>query len=723
MAIRYLDYEGGNDANDGSSFANRVKTITSGLTAARIAPGDVCRIMKSPDPVSLGINATWTNKSATITLASALNVLITDCDTAWTASANVTSTADTSIFRTTTKSAKHVIAAGFTTGLASYFATGTLDLSAYQGITLWVRLGTATLAASTLSIRLCSDAAGVTTVDTLAIPAITQTGQWIPVYIDKGSALGSSIASIALYADLDPGTIDVYLDNISTVKAAGNDALTLQSLVGKNTGSEVWWALKGINGVTLTIDVAPHFTFANTSQGYSGTTESVTTYKRETIKTALVASTTTAVQAPQDNGTAGNPITYSGGWNTTDMTTQTGETWFDGQSGYGHGIDNVGKLYTTWDLLCFVRYYTGYSGGVSHNLVFGTVKIGHCGFYGLNLTGVFPFTATTLTIWGCEVYGFSGYGSQFHVTTLTALSVGNGAIAGYGLQLGNDSVDWKFDTVTLKNCKDGINGNDANFENFEFGTVVADDNIRYGWVVDFPDLRGLHVKDLTCRNNGTAGLYLSQSADGVVIDSYTSSGNTSYGIDASLPNSGWGIHRILKSSIAEATKLYFGGGGGESDRAANQGVVFHNYNGVSGDHRFYESAGWRSTQFSETSVRHTASGLAWKISAIGDEYVNVDWPVVMPIGKVLCNASALVTVKIWLRRTNTGLTGMLRCRGGQIDGVPSDVTDSIGAAADTWEEQTITFTPTVAGVVEIDVACYGGTTYSLYVDDFSVSQA
>jgi hypothetical protein len=45
----YLDYEGGNDANDGTTFANRWKTLTSGVTATRIAPGDTIRIMASPE--------------------------------------------------------------------------------------------------------------------------------------------------------------------------------------------------------------------------------------------------------------------------------------------------------------------------------------------------------------------------------------------------------------------------------------------------------------------------------------------------------------------------------------------------------------------------------------------------------------------------------------------------------------------------------------------------
>ena len=61
MANYYLDYEGGNDAGSGVSFATRWKTLSSGATAARIAPGDTIRIMGSPAVQSLGINGTWTS--------------------------------------------------------------------------------------------------------------------------------------------------------------------------------------------------------------------------------------------------------------------------------------------------------------------------------------------------------------------------------------------------------------------------------------------------------------------------------------------------------------------------------------------------------------------------------------------------------------------------------------------------------------------------------------
>ena len=58
-----------------------------------------------------------------------------------------------------------------------------------------------------------------------------------------------------------------------------------------------------------------------------------------------------------------------------------------------------------------------------------------------------------------------------------------------------------------------------------------------------------------------------------------------------------------------------------------------------------------------------------------------------------------------------------------MPGSVSDVSASMTAAADTWEQLTITFTPTAAGVVEIEAWAYGGTTYSVYVDDIDCSQA
>src|SRR5512138_3120467 len=84
MTIFYMDYENGSDAGTGADWANAWKTITSGATAARIAPGDIIRIAKSPAPYSIG-NATWNDLSKTVTLATAQTATVELCEAAWTA--------------------------------------------------------------------------------------------------------------------------------------------------------------------------------------------------------------------------------------------------------------------------------------------------------------------------------------------------------------------------------------------------------------------------------------------------------------------------------------------------------------------------------------------------------------------------------------------------------------------------------------------------------------
>ena len=150
-------------------------------------------------------------------------------------------------------------------------------------------------------------------------------------------------------------------------------------------------------------------------------------------------------------------------------------------------------------------------------------------------------------------------------------------------------------------------------------------------------------------------------------------------------------------------------------------MSFHNFNNTLDDHRTYGLNGGSGTAhmifLSESSVRHTASGLAWKLSVATETYITANFPAVFPIAKVYCQANTLKTISVWLRRTNTGLTGKLLVRGAQLAGMTlADYVAPITVAADIWEQVTVSFTPTEAGVVDVEVLLYGGTTYSLYVD-------
>ena len=137
-------------------------------------------------------------------------------------------------------------------------------------------------------------------------------------------------------------------------------------------------------------------------------------------------------------------------------------------------------------------------------------------------------------------------------------------------------------------------------------------------------------------------------------------------------------------------------------------------------HRIYNQF---YTIASATDQRKTASGISWKATPI-NAAITTQFPAWFSLAKVACNAGALVTLKVWCRRDNTGLSVGMRVRSDQLPGIgTSDLETLMTAAADTWEEITLTFTPTVAGVVEVLGVAWGGTTFAGWWDDMTISQA
>lgn len=363
----FWDPVAGNDGADGLSFANRKKTLQS---FTGVAAGETVRCIASPDATSLGQNATWTDGSNTITLTTAVTTMINSCEATGTASTNVTATTTATGRKVGTVCTQIAVASAFTTGKAWYFATGSLDLSNRQQVTFWFRqtLGTLTVA-NDYEFRLCTDTIGATGVHTIPIPAIPVLNQWFPLTVDLGTNLNAAIQSIAFYVNVDRAAVTFQVDEQSACKASASaDSLTLTSLIGKNNATDPFLAIRSINGTTVTLDSAPMYTLdvAGTEPLYSGITETVTAWKRETLKTPMQATQTAQPNyyAGTVAGTSGSPINVSGGWNTTDMSTQTGNTYLDGQNGYGYGI-SLNASQSTWSYLKFskincCRYDKGY---------------------------------------------------------------------------------------------------------------------------------------------------------------------------------------------------------------------------------------------------------------------------------------------------------------------------------------------------------------------------
>ncbi len=800
MATLFLDFENGNDANSGADFGNRFKTMTSGATAARTAPGDTIRMMMSPVPTSIGmatwaefngtaipatknigsvssasppvitinshgyvngdllqvtgqtgnrlINGIWeiqnitgntfelkgcpgaTGGTATgtvrlynqqaVKLATACNKTITQCEVAWTAAANVTASLSTTR-KQGDSSASLAIAAGFTTGKAAYYPLpATLDLSAYQQVTFHIRVTAAIPNGTTLSLRLCSDTTGDTSVDTIAIPAVPGLNRWTSFTVDKGSVLGNSIASIALYADADPGTITVLLDNIAAVKAvSADDSLGLQSLIGVATTGIVFYPLASIEETVLSLDAGPEWLCGSARHmGQVGHIGSVPTYKRECIKLAPQSSGVDPGLVMNEAGSSGSLIHFSGGWDAAGMTTQDGETWIDCRNGYASGfglrgfckISKVGivrasnGLYEFNNMTGAVIEDVSSVGNANSGMSFGN-QISDVTFSGSN--------------YFCNNYQHglvigSGQSPILRVAFGSSIKKANGnggARDGsyYGL-LFNAGVGWTAGIIEQL-CA-----------NYGGGMMLA------GAVTDFVIDE---ISRLSDTHNGYGIIF--SAADRITIGYI---GDTNHNLAALQVNGLVSEIRILRGSSSLHSQGSFRSDTGsagdvhlrrwtstDSVAASLAGRArFHvdRWGDTVGDHRSFSIQG---EVRSESSVRHTASGIAWRLAPTSTVHTTSADPLMKRIARLAVKASALVTCKAWVRRDNTGAVIGILLRKNQLTGIASDVSATITAAADTWEELTITFTPTEAGVVELHAFAYGGSTFLTYIDDLTLSQA
>ena len=263
-----------------------------------------------------------------VVLTSPVTRTIDNCENNWTPGTNVTSAnTDNTVYRQDQKSVKIVTAATHATAgiLAKFGLPASLDLSGYQQVSFCFHNVQAVTNAGDLKLKLYSDAACTTEVESFDLPAIPSTAVWIPITLNKGSALSATVQGVALYAGGAVASRTYYIDNIIACKAAtAADSLTHQlahlqehprpmaqndSASPNDHASEGWYGIQSINGRIIVLDSAHAVVafYPAAQQSYWRTSETVALYKRETIKTAQA---TSDHRVPSrwcsESGTAGN---------------------------------------------------------------------------------------------------------------------------------------------------------------------------------------------------------------------------------------------------------------------------------------------------------------------------------------------------------------------------------------------------------------------------------
>lgn len=648
--------------------------------------------------------------------------IITRCQEDWTASGSATVTADSSYFKDGYYSAKIVKAAPANNTLYAYRAIGGgagVDYSAYQRVTFWIRNATA-ITAGQWKLCLCSDAAGTTIVDTIAIPAISSTNKWVPLVIVGDNAnLGNSIQSVALYSGASAGaTTGIQLNSIIACTTAG---LNLTSLISKNTleqstmasanyGNESWYCIQSIgeDGMIIHLDkdtsITPNdYISANQTRlpGYGGTTESVNLYYRETSKVAIGTDGTI-----NETASAGNVYTFTGGWNPA-TGNQDGETIFDNQNSAGYCIYMYQKNFIQIDHVCGVRASYG------------------------------------MYIYQC---------ADCKVTNVASMC----GHANYGISASYYSHRFELDSY-VSSCN--IGGQALNIDNFNYALVTNIGNMDHNGGVNFSNLNNSVIGDVArcyvSYNYGitiatctfcTFGAMVAVLAPNdtvkisacmyVTVKSVNSTYSNTYGLEITTSyevnvlsgtlanNNSGGAQMINRNGVNYVNRVAITGTVDTTPADTNSQLRCTNYNNTPNDHRVFTDYG---TIVSDASAdRHTLSGICWKMSPT-NVIRSAKYPLKLQVITIACAAGAQVTLTVFVKKTHaTDIGAKFVVPGGQLAGMTAADYVVTKANDTSYESLQIQFTPAEAGVIEAYVWAYwlaNTADESVFVDDVGASQA
>lgn len=750
-------------------IGGRWKTFNTGATAARIQPGDEIRVMASEGAQSIG-NATWLDENlrsttnissstnatpisitstnhgnstgdtvvitghavntnangtweitvtgantftlngstgngvggatgtvrnrnnAVIRLPSPLNQNIASCGnrgqgrTAWTTAdaANIVVTQNTTDFKEGDCSDSIAIGANFTTGKAAYFATGSLNLSGYQQVSFWIKQTAGTIAvAGDISLRLCSDTLGNTPVHTVNIESLLALNSWMSITTTNlSSSLSSNIQSIALYVNVDRGAQTFLLSNIIAVKSSqGINSLNLSNLITlSDNGYNSLISIQSINGSRIMIDGVPNSTPITPPRGNAWNT-GVGAYVAETfIVDPIRIPLTNSVNAIVLNeaGTANNYINITGGWDRGSMTYNIGylNTVLDGRIAAGTAVTSQ-RAFIYLSGFSFVRFSIGIDAGASS--VYNVNQICHCStvIQGNGSTTNNVYFVCFRAYSNTNVYGGIG---PYNTFALTYAESNTNFIP----RIYNNNI---YQGTSLYNNATNVNTGNSPLGNNKFIGIIHTENIPFFINGGY----GLNNQFINC-----------------VLYSVDSSAGDLY-----LYNTAFVAPTEIPMSIA----------------CTNARAYSYNHQQVAGNHVIFSDGGRIS---SNTSIRHTNSGFSWAMAPTSTNR-SASYPLYLKLATVAVSANNLVTVKAWMRRSNTGLTMGLRVPLSDYSSygtgfnvpvpfISTHITSLMTASADTWQEVTLTFTPSSDMVVDIYADAYGGTTYTGYVDDLTITQ-
>lgn len=702
MSTWYWDPTNGDNSNNGSTFANRKKNLSSFTTGP--ANGDTIRLIQSASAVNQNVNITLTRQSITATLASALTTNIY-LDGAWTvgAAAN-TATTDTVNKKEGANSSSIAIKSN-TTGQAAYYATGVLNLSTYTQFSFWIR-PSVTIAANQLRIDLCTDTIGAVASTSYTIPFVLGANGWSLITANSGGLLSSAIQSVNLQVLTNiSGGATVLIDDI--VACPSN--FSMSSLIGLNDG--FWYPIKSINGTTIIIDMDPT-SLQGAGRGWWNPNYNTGTYNLWTKdSTQFVAADTLSTTATQ--------ILISGGWDSTSMSTQVGDTFLDAM-GQAANLSLGAKANSALDQVGHVRCgaipIIGLNGG-GQNLTNGSVI--SCTNQAFNLNN--SAAVGTTTIRNFKVFGTGGVNASYQVNGMNTILLDSYAISSAAAGVSVTTSIWGTlaSGITCANntttgAQLGQNSIFAKFQTYDNGgTGIA------------PGPNSILIT-ATSTANATGGVNLSNTspnASPTMLFNVMTSANTTAAVVVNANTGGSWVFR--NSTFNESTKVSF------TANSYGTYVYSEKEGGSATTNKIYRSLG--TIQSDSSVIQTAASGISWKFSPTSTLVGSVS-PLRCSIGRFSMLANKTLTVTYYAARDSSDITGALRIFGGMYGGVGSPGNDIVtilnptAAASPTtsdFAQFTISCTPRENCTIEIWGEAYNttSTNRNLWIDTCSASSS
>jgi len=658
-----------------------------------------------------------------------------------------------------TGSDKFELPSSISAGKAAHFQLpSALDLSGYQQISFMVRNYSGRSATAHDSIRLCTDTNGDTSVHTIPINTrYASTSYWIPVVVDLGTNLNSSIQSIAIYRDTTGTTRNYYISNIIACKASSAaDSITHKSLIGLNTTADpVWYSIQNIWDEIIELrtsygEQGNYGYYGHASGWFSADNNNATIYKREPYEIAGVNSDASnppsydsqnIFSANFGNGTAGNEIIMSGGWDDTSMSSKNGKTFLRG-TGEGRFM-TINSNYVLIDNIYLNAFARGID--IENNVGMGFTN---CGFTDFKRQSISAQYATEISKLSLDyVHGFREQGlhlnqsaqkanataTDFKITWYTGQAQTN------GLQLYQLASEWVWDLIRAEGTSNAIVIQSLTHP-ITFNTLYLGNHFS-SYTVNCST--GASFGNVYQTDPGSMGFY-STSGSRITINNFQSlatfndptQANTGKRYGRSIPRNGcMQISNNSETTILDGridTKFYNYGGVVKAKSLQMPPDIDNYYTGDNGGQLLMKDYDNNAGQYKnvfyngeinpETSVRHTASGFSVKFVFTNASNTTLSF---IP-GKIICAASSQVTIGVWTYRTATDKVNKLIIPKNTDLGINSDVeADNSSSSVNTWTKIELTFTPSTAGPVSIklQVNSTSSTSSYAYFDDLEVAQA